>query len=376
MKQLYTLCLAIGILLSANQESHAQDPSFSQFYANRIYLNPAMTGMEAGLSLAGIYRAQWTQVDHGFRTIGASLEWQEPAIRSGLGFSLFRDEEGIAKLATTAVSFSYAYIIPMKNHSIHFGFEGQWVQKSVDWSKIIFSDQLDPVYGVILPTTAIPIVDRVSFGDFKMGFLWRFKTDLNLGKMTFKDTHNSFGLSLHHAPYMFIKNSGNESFQNLNTRTHPRLTAHWGSILPMIFFNAGKRKISISPNIKYDIQGEKVLDFKHSLQVFTYGLYLMYEGFYVGGSYQNRNAISFARHTNALILAVGAYINQGERGRNKKNNFFVGLSYDTNTTGVGPRAGGVFELAFRWTINDAPGIFGSGGSKRSGKRVLDCHNFF
>lgn len=383
MKHIYSFCLMLS-LISISIQLQAQDPSFSQFYANRIYLNPAMTGLDEGLSLAAVYRMQWANVDFGFRTIGASIEWQEPFIRSGLGFSLYRDEAGLAQLTTTSVGFSYAYNIPMENHSIHFGLQARWVQKSVDWSKITFSDELDPVYGAIYQTTAVPILDRISFGDFDMGFLWRFKTDLKLGNLKFNDTHNSFGISLHHAPYLLIKNSGNESLQNLNTRTQPRITMHAGSILPLVFFNAGKQKIAISPNIKYDLQGEDLLNLKENLQVFTYGLYLMYEGFYVGAFYQNKHAVSLARNTNALIFAVGAYLKKGGNSRKEKNNLFVGFSYDANTTGVGPRAGGVYELAIRWTFVESPSIFGKAGGrsrgprgrKKSSKRALDCNNFF
>ena len=70
---------------------------------------------------------------------------------------MLSDTEGLAQLKTTSVGLSYAYTIPMESHNIHFGFEVDWIQKSVDWSKIIFSDQLDPVYGAIYPTSAIPL---------------------------------------------------------------------------------------------------------------------------------------------------------------------------------------------------------------------------
>ena len=67
---------------------------------------------------------------------------------------------------------------------------------------------------------------------------------------------------------------------------------------------------------------------------------------------------------------MGAYVKSG-----KDNSFFVGFSYDANTTGVGTRAGGVYEIAFRWTGAVVAGIFGAGRKKKS-KQYLKCFNFF
>ena len=352
--------------------SHAQDPSFSQFYASRIYLNPAFTGIENGVSFAGVSRTQWTNVDRGFRTYIASVEIQEPFLRSGFGLSLYHDTEGLMQLNTNQVSLSYAYHIPLDHHNLHIGFQGSWVQKSVDWDKITFSDQLDPVFGDINPTTAVPLLDKISYTDFDFGILWRFDKDLKIGRLLSRDTRTSIGLSLHHLPYLFLKDTGNESFQNLDTQTSPRLTLHAGTVIPLIFFNGRKNKVSISPNIKIDFQGDRFFAPRQHLQVFTYGLYLLYDGIYLGAFYQNKHALPQFKDTNAFIFAIGAYLKNGNQNN---RNFFLGFSYDANTTGVGPRGGGVYEVALRWTIKEAATIRGKSKRGRS-KSILDCTNFF
>ena len=352
--------------------AHGQDPSFSQFHASRIYLNPAFTGLEQGISLAGVYRMQWKNVDYGFKTYQATVEIQEPFIRSGFGLSLFQDVEGLPELTTTSVGVSYAYTLPMDGHNVHIGMQALWFQKSVDWSKIVFSDQLDPVFGNIYPTNAVMGAERVNYADFNVGALWRFDASFKIGKKKFKNTRNSLGVSLNHAPYVFKNTNGNESFQNLNTRTAPRLTMHAGSIIPMIIIGKGKQQISFSPNVKYDIQGERLLNFKENLQVITYGCYMLYEGIYFGAFYQNKFLVSQFKHTNAFILTMGAYV---DSGRKQKNKLFLGFSYDANTTGVGTQAGGVYELAVRITFSEAPNIFGAPG-RSSSKKALDCYHFF
>lgn len=367
MKIIFTIIFGLTLV-----QAFAQDPSFSQFYANRIYLNPAFTGLERGLSVAGVSRLQWVNVDQGFRTYGFTAEIQEPFIRSGIGLSLFRNTQGLAQLNSTSIGLSYSYLIPMDGHNIHIGIETQWNQKSVDWSKVVFSDQLDAVNGSVYSTTFIPVLERTTYTDFNMGILWRFNSDMRIGRRRYKDVRHSIGFSMHHLPALFGTNSGGESLQNLETQLIPRMTFHAGSMIPLTFFNSTKKEILISPNIKVDVQGDALLQFKENLQVFTYGAYFLYEGFYVGALYQNKNIFSHHRNTNAWILAVGAYI---DSEKDKDSKFFVGFSYDANTTGVGAGAGGVYEIAFRWTGNAGVSIFGDGSKKRS-KRSLDCYRFF
>lgn len=361
-------------------QGFSQDPSFSQFYANRIYLNPAFTGLESGVSVAGVSRMQWTSVDDGYRTYGFSAEIQEPFINSGLGLHFFHNSQGLAELNATSVGFSYSYLIPLEGHNIHVGMEGNWNQKSIDWDKVVFSDQLDEVNGNVLGTSYIPLMDRTTYTDFNMGVLWRFNTDLKLKKRTLRDLHHSFGISMNHLPALFGSNTGSESFQNLETKILPRMTIHGGSMIPLSYFNGTKNKIMLSPNFKVDIQGDGLFKFKENLQVFTYGGYLLYQGYYFGAMYQNKNVLSRHENTNAWIIALGAHI-KSEKGQT----MFIGFSYDANTTGVGTAAGGVYEIAFRWTGKGSVSIFGGGrkggGKGRKGRgsrkpKKLDCYHFF
>ncbi len=366
----FTLLLS---LLTFSFFLSAQDPSFSQFYANRIYLNPAFAGIEQGLTFAGVSRIQWTNADTGFKTYGVSLELQEPGINSGIGLNIFQDRQGLAQLNTTSIGLTYAYTIKMVNHNIHFGLQARWIEKKVDWSKITFSDQLDPVYGAIYPTTAIPILDRITYSDFDAGVVWRFKSDIRLGKKRFRDTRHALGIAIHHLPNLISDNAGNESFQQLDTRVNPRITIHAGSVIPFVWFADGSKTIAVSPTIKVDIQGEKITEFSSNLQVITMGGYLVYDGVYIGALYQNKKIITDSRNTNAFILAFGAYL---KRPGSKTKNTFVGFSYDANTTGVGTQAGGVYELAVRWNFIDIPGIFGDRSNKRKSNKSLDCFKFF
>ena len=364
------LLLPVCLVLIFLSEGIAQDPSFSQFYANRIYLNPAFTGLENGVSVSGVSRLQWLSADRGFRTYGASAEIRMPHMDSGFGLSLFQDEAGIGQLTTSSIGISYAYTIPMDEQELHIGLQGIWVQKGVDWSKLIFSDQLDPIHGNTNQTSALPGQDRVRYTDFDMGAVWRFNSNFNLGTKQIRGMKTSVGVSLHHLVSLFNENGGGESLQNLPTSVPPRITMHAGSVIPVMYYGGKRKKIAISPNIKWDIQGESLFKFKENFQVMTYGAYVLFDGVYFGAMYQNKHALSFVKNTNAFIFAAGAHIKYS-----KENIYFIGFSYDANTSGVGPQAGGVYEIAFRWTGLKSGS--GKGRSKmRSKKRSVDCYNFF
>ena len=88
------ILISFLFVITVYTTSFSQDPSFSQFYANRIYLNPAFTGLDNGIGVAAVSRIQWVVADKGFRTYGLSVEMKRPFINSGFGLQLFQDEAG------------------------------------------------------------------------------------------------------------------------------------------------------------------------------------------------------------------------------------------------------------------------------------------
>ncbi|MEL6923406.1 MAG: type IX secretion system membrane protein PorP/SprF, partial [Bacteroidota bacterium] len=215
-------------------------------------------------------------------------------------------------------------------------------------------------------------LDMVSYSDFNLGVVWRSEFDFRLGQNVYKNSRSSIGINLSHAPYIFNLQNGNESLQNLSTKTAPRLTLHGGLILPAKIFSGKGRNMQISPNIKFDLQGDQLSNIKENLKVITYGFYVLYQGMYIGAFYQNKHPGIDIQNTNALIITVGAYIKSGRRRDQKK--MFVGFSFDANTTGLGTRAGSVYEFAFRYTFENAPALFKSSGGR--GKKVLSCPSFY
>ncbi len=361
MKIGYYTAVALAFLLSLpNGKLQAQDPSFSQFYAARTYLNPAFTGIEPGLTFSAIMRDQWTAVPGGFRTYFASVEIQEPAFNSGIGITAFKDTEGAGALTTENFGIAYMYAPGMQKGNFHIGFRSSWVRKYLDWDKLVFPDQID-AFGEISEATIAQRMDQsTSYIDTDFGILWRFDTGGKRKKRGQKykgmpKMHNSIGLSLHHLT------KADESLYGFeNTYVPLRITAHAGSIIEVDIFRSSKKKLAWSPNLKYDLQA--------GISVLTGGFYLMYGGFYIGTLYQSEQPLDLT-DTNALIFTSGV-----EARMQNDMSITFGYSYDANTTGLGTRAGGVHEVTTK--INFANARLSAKSKRRNAGRFMKCQHFF
>jgi hypothetical protein len=60
-------------------DSFGQDPTFSQFYANKLYLSPSFTGATEQYRLTMNYRNQWPAIPGVFHTYSISFERAMPS---------------------------------------------------------------------------------------------------------------------------------------------------------------------------------------------------------------------------------------------------------------------------------------------------------
>ena len=152
MKQHFLL---IGLFIYTLQLS-AQDPTFSQFFNSRTYMNPAAVAMDGGLTVNGTYRNQWNQIPGKFESQFLSVEALS-CLGSAFGVHILHDSEGEGLLNTLSAGLDYAYLIGGEGQ-LRLGFGAAWYQKWVNWDALIFSDQLDAKDGAVLPSQA----DRLS----------------------------------------------------------------------------------------------------------------------------------------------------------------------------------------------------------------------
>src|ERR1700712_4308565 len=130
----------------------AQDPNFSQFFASPLTLNPALTGKFDGeFRVAGNYRNQWPTINNAFTT--ATVSFDAGILKNkipdfdqfGVGIMAFTDKSGNGVLQNNYVALSTAYHKALDENGwnqIGLGFQGTFVNKHLDITRLNFEDQL------------------------------------------------------------------------------------------------------------------------------------------------------------------------------------------------------------------------------------------
>ena len=95
-------------MLVGMQGLRAQDPHFSQFYANPLYLNPAFAGSNVCPRLVMNYRNQWPAIPGSYVTYNASFDMHFQALNGGLGVLFSSDRAGEGVLTTQQAALIYS----------------------------------------------------------------------------------------------------------------------------------------------------------------------------------------------------------------------------------------------------------------------------
>lgn len=382
--KLFTVLL--GTFWATTSTLQAQDVSFSQFYASSSYLNPALTAMRSGVTAHMSYRNQWfgLPANKGFETSYASVETEIPFL-FGLGLSFQSDKAGVFDFKTNAARLSFSKSLALsKNTELHVGGSTGWIQRSVDWTKLVFSDQLDPIYGITRTTNYNNFdISPVNSTDLALGLALRWNWAIPTKYSTY-DSRHLLGFALNHPWYQ------DESLQRLDSVDVPtRFTVHYGTeINTNLYFNNHRNKVTWSPNIKFEKQGK--------LEVLTAGVFVLAEPVYIGAFYQNQttNLFSF-NNTTTLIFNAGIVV-----PLRRETVMNLGLSYDMHLSGfsISSNRSGTIELTATFNFGDVGpfglgfGGGGNGGGRYSGgyksnkyramgkfnvnRRALKCETFF
>jgi type IX secretion system PorP/SprF family membrane protein len=144
-KTLYTFLIAItGITVQAQQ-----DPQFSQYMFNNLYLTPAYAGVDGVTQLSGLYRTQWTGYQSSFGDGGAPqsyiVNFNTPIykLRSGFGTYVMNDISG--PLNTLEAQVMYAYHLGIKDSKLSFGVKAGIYSETINGDKYRYIQSGDPL---------------------------------------------------------------------------------------------------------------------------------------------------------------------------------------------------------------------------------------
>lgn len=298
MKKLRLLTIALAVC--ANY--FAQDPTFTQFYSNPVYLNPALSGSSGCPRVALNYRNQWPQLTGNYVTYAASYDSYFKNISGGVGLVALHDQQGQGTIQTSMIGASYSYYLKVnRKFRLMFGGQAAYYQKYLDWSQLTFGDMIDPRRGFIYQTGDVPR------GDGRRGFF-----DVSAGLVGFSKNFY-FGAAFHHL------NRPDESMILGQSRLPVKFTGHVGANIKLGQRGRYSSTTFLSPNIIYQNQ--------NGFQQLNIGAYLKYESFTIGAWYRNKDA---------FILTVGI----------NTEKYRIGYSYDLTVSQLGNGvSGGSHEVS-------------------------------
>ena len=280
----------------------AQDPTFTQFYSNPVYLNPALAGSSGCPRVALNYRNEWPQLTGNYVTYAAAYDSYFKNISGGVGLIALHDVQGQGTIQTSMIGASYSnYLKVNRKFRLMFGAQAAYYQKYLDWSKLTFGDMIDPRRGFIYQTGDVPR------GNGRHGFF-----DVSAGIVGFSKNFY-FGAAFHHL------NRPDESMILGQSKLPIKITGHLGANIKLGQRGRYSSTTFLSPNIIYQNQ--------NGFQQLNIGAYLKYESFTIGAWYRNKDA---------FIMTVGI----------NTDNYRIGYSYDLTVSQLGNGvSGGSHEVS-------------------------------
>lgn len=278
----------------------AQDPASFLLGQQGSFFNPALAGTGGSQSISLAYRQEWiSSNDAGYHTVLLSYDESMPCSVLDFGINALWDQEGSGFLSTYEISPKVSVNIPLiitPHHQINARLGGgmSFGRQQIQFDRLVFSDQLHPKYGNILPTNFVAPDEDVKGGYFQPAIGFVIQGALN--KLKRNAILFNIGSSYHNAYALgrSTKVGYGKSVLGLLAPQAPRLTMH--ADIEIIPGSAPNRYISLKPSILYERQA--------GIYYMQYGLDIgLTNAFRVGGYFHQQKLVD-ASNTNWFSIST------------------------------------------------------------------------
>ncbi len=312
------IMLAIGMCLSGTLHTKGQDVSFSQFYANPLYLNPAFTGSAGAPRIAMQYRDQWHQLDGAYSSYAAAADMPVKKLRGGLGLYLLNDAQANQALNSFQLTATYAVQIQLsRDYFFNGGIQFGYAENSLKTNNLIFADNLENNSGIPGTSAEVFSDNRFSYLDYGFGLIVYSKRVFG-------------GLSVQHLTEPDLSFSDNPEY---DSRLPRKYNLHAGAHLPVFRHGHLRKKFDISPQLILQKQG--------IYEQINYGMFATCRGL-TGGAWLRQN---FGLRYDSVILLAG-YVNSWMQ---------LTYSYDWTISGLAGESGGTSEISIAFILKKRSG---------------------
>jgi type IX secretion system PorP/SprF family membrane protein len=145
----YTLAIMSVILMSGVSVRAQQDPQFTQYMFNNIYLTPAYAGVEGVTQVTAFHRSQWLGYESSFGGGGAPttqmINFSTPIYKLRSGFGFYATSDKLGPQTNNEIQASYAYHLGLKDSKLSFGIKLGVFSQAVDYRKYNAIQKNDPL---------------------------------------------------------------------------------------------------------------------------------------------------------------------------------------------------------------------------------------
>jgi len=317
----------MALIFAPILELRGQDYAFSQFYANPVYLNPSMAGMNECPEIHLGYRNQWPALGKSFVSMNFSTDFRIEKASGAAALMVNNNRAGEGGLTDMGIGFVYAQRVRLsRDLYMSAALQIGLINRSINFSRLVFYDQINIETGISNAHTNQQLPEA-SF----------MVPDLSTG-LSVRNGKIFAGAAVHH-----INRPEHSFYDNSSARFElpMKITVHSGATLPLVpgISWSSKPELEISPNLMYQRQGD--------FQQLNFGVYLSRR--YLTGGFWYRNNF---KSTDAVVFTVGI----------EAENLRFGYSYDVYVQEATSRFGGSHEVSLGLQFNCS-------SKKRSGKTI-------
>lgn len=297
----------------------AQDPQFSQFYSNALYLAPSFAGLMSDNRFSASYRNQWPEIGNGYTTFSGSFEHFFSKFNSGLGVQFMTDRAGTGNLRSFSAMLHYAYDFRLiDDWHVRPGLSFGYVERAIDFNRLLWRDQMSAT-GTDPYTAEVPAFDKV--GDIDFG------TSIIAYSQVFW-----FGTTVDH---LLRPNQSLYDFERAETNQ---------ARVPMKYSLFGGAKVTAKESLLRPVPTSLQIAFYYRQQAhysqLDLGLYWYRSPLVIGLWYRGIPVLRDNAYNDALIMLIGYRTRQ----------FNIGYSYDFTLSKLVMATGGSHEITLAYTF--------------------------
>ncbi len=128
-----------AIVVSGVSVQAQQDPQFTQYMFNSMYITPAFAGVEGVTQLTAVHRSQWLGYESSFNDGGAPttqlISFNSPIYKLKSGFGVYAVNDKLGPQTNIEAQAMYAYHLGLRDSKLSFGVKVGFYSQAINYDQ-------------------------------------------------------------------------------------------------------------------------------------------------------------------------------------------------------------------------------------------------